>query len=97
MLQAFKAYIKSSGLFEKSDRILLAVSGGVDSIVMVQLFKNAGFNFGIAHVNFGLRGEESDGDEAFVKNLALLMSVPFYIKNIFDSYSYFIFWFGVIY
>ncbi len=81
MLQAFKAYIKSSGLFDQSDRILLAVSGGVDSIVMVQLFKDAGFNFGIAHVNFGLRGEESDGDEAFVKDQATKMGVPFYIKN----------------
>lgn len=81
MLQALKAYIKSSGLFNQSDRILLAVSGGVDSIVMVRLFKDAGFNFGVAHVNFGLRGEESDGDEEFVKNQALQMGVPFYIKN----------------
>jgi len=81
MLQAFKAYIKSSGLFDQSDRILLAVSGGVDSIAMVRLFKDAGYNFGIAHVNFGLRGEESDGDEAFVKNLANQLEVPLYIKN----------------
>jgi tRNA(Ile)-lysidine synthase len=81
MLQAFKAYIKSSGLFDQSDRILLAVSGGVDSIVMVQLFKDAGYNFGIAHVNFGLRGVESDGDEAFVNKLASQMGVPFYSKN----------------
>lgn len=81
MLQAFKAYIKFSGLFDQSDRILLAVSGGVDSIVMVQLFKEAGYNFGIAHVNFGLRGVESDGDEAFVKNLASRIGVPFYSRN----------------
>ena len=81
MLQAFKAYIKSSELFSLSDRILLAVSGGVDSIVMVRLFNDAGFNFGIAHVNFGLRGAESDGDEAFVKNLANQLEVPFYSKN----------------
>ncbi|MDO9256364.1 MAG: tRNA lysidine(34) synthetase TilS [Bacteroidales bacterium] len=81
MLQAFKAYIKFSGLFNQPDRILLAVSGGVDSIVMVQLFKDAGYNFGIAHVNFGLRGVESDGDEAFVKNLASKIDVPFYSKN----------------
>lgn len=81
MLQAFKAYIKSSGLFEQSDRILLAVSGGVDSVAMVRLFKDAGYCFGIAHVNFGLRGEESDGDEAFVKTLANQLEVPFYSKN----------------
>jgi tRNA(Ile)-lysidine synthase len=87
MLQAFKAYIKFSGLFDQSDRVLLAVSGGVDSIVMVQLFKDAGYNFGIAHVNFGLRGVESDGDEAFVKNLAGKMDVPFYSK-IFTTKQY---------
>jgi tRNA(Ile)-lysidine synthase len=81
MLQAFKAYIKDAGLFDQADRILLAVSGGVDSIVMVQLFKDAGFNFGIAHVNFGLRGDESDGDEAFVKNISEQMGVPFYVRH----------------
>lgn len=80
MLQAFKAYISSAGLFSQSDRILLAVSGGVDSIAMVRLFKDAGFNFGIAHVNFGLRGAESNGDEQFVRNIADQAGAPFYIK-----------------
>lgn len=87
MLKAFKSYINSSGLFSLSDRILLAVSGGVDSIVMVQLFKDAGFKFGIAHVNFGLRGNESDGDEVFVKNLAEKFGVPIFIKH-FDTKQY---------
>jgi tRNA(Ile)-lysidine synthase len=81
MLQAFKEYISTTGLFSQSDRILLAVSGGVDSLVMVRLFKDAGFNFGIAHSNFGLRGDESDGDEAFVRNIAKEFGVPFYIKH----------------
>lgn len=81
MLQAFKAYINSSGLFSQTDRILLAVSGGVDSVVMVQLFKDAGFEFAIAHVNFGLRGEESEGDETFVKNMALHFEVPFFTRQ----------------
>ena len=87
MLKAFKTYINSSGLFSLSDRILLAVSGGVDSVVMVRLFKEAGFNFGIAHVNFGLRGDESDGDEAFVKALALQARVPFF-SNHFNTKQY---------
>ena len=65
MLQAFKTNIKSSGLFDQTDRILLAVSGGVDSVAMVRLFKDAGYNFGIAHVNFGLRGEETNEDEVY--------------------------------
>lgn len=84
MLQALKTYINSTGLFKPSDRILLAVSGGVDSIAMVRLFKDAGFDFAIAHSNFGLRGEESDGDEAFVRNLAKELGVPFFIKH-FDT------------
>jgi tRNA(Ile)-lysidine synthase len=81
MLQAFKEYIRSTGLFSESDRILLAVSGGVDSMVMVRLFRDAGFNFGIAHSNFGLRGEESDGDEDFVRHIANELDVPFFVKH----------------
>jgi tRNA(Ile)-lysidine synthase len=81
MLQAFKAYINSTGLFGQEDRILLAVSGGVDSIAMVRLFKDAGFDFGIAHVNFHLREQESEDDEFFVKNLADELSVPVFVKH----------------
>ncbi|MEI6059656.1 MAG: tRNA lysidine(34) synthetase TilS [Bacteroidota bacterium] len=81
MLKAFKAYVRSTGLFSNSDRILLAVSGGVDSIAMVRLVKDSGFDFGIAHFNFGLRGEESDGDEAFVKGIAEYFNVPFYLNK----------------
>lgn len=84
MLQAFKAYVSSTDLFRQSDRILLAVSGGVDSIAMVHLFHEAGFLFGIAHSNFGLRGDESDGDEAFVKGISDLIGVPFYVNH-FDT------------
>jgi tRNA(Ile)-lysidine synthase len=84
MLQDFKAYIKTENLFAQPDRILLAVSGGVDSIAMVRLFKDAGFEFGIAHSNFGLRGEESDGDEAFVKELATQLGVEFHVRH-FDT------------
>ena len=47
-------------------KMLLAVSGGVDSMVMAELFLHSGMEFGLAHCNFSLRGEESDGDEALV-------------------------------
>jgi tRNA(Ile)-lysidine synthase len=50
--------------------VLLAVSGGVDSVVLVKLFKEAGVHCGIAHCNFQLRGSESDADAALVKKLA---------------------------
>jgi tRNA(Ile)-lysidine synthase len=87
MLEAFTSYIKSKNLFTNKDRILLTVSGGVDSIVMTELFHQAGFEFGIAHVNFQLRGKESDGDEQFVKDLAKKYNVPFYV-NTFDTEAY---------
>ena len=69
-MQSFTDHIRESGLFCPADRILLAVSGGVDSVVMTDLFAKAGYSFGIAHCNFHLRGSDSDSDEAFVRSLA---------------------------
>ncbi|MBL4715873.1 MAG: tRNA lysidine(34) synthetase TilS, partial [Bacteroidia bacterium] len=70
MIERFKQFIEQEDLFSSGDRILLAVSGGVDSVVMAHLFYHAGFDFEIAHCNFNLRGKESDEDELFVKGNA---------------------------
>lgn len=79
MLSNFITYIQDQNLFRLSrDKILLAVSGGMDSIAMVQLFKKARVDFGIAHCNFQLRGAESDADAHFVQQLAQQLGVPFY-------------------
>ena len=80
-LQNFKAYIDQHALFTDQDKILLAVSGGKDSVLMAHLFKLSGFNFGIAHCNFNLRADESQRDEAFVKLLASTLDVPFYVTH----------------
>lgn len=64
--------------------MLLAVSGGLDSMVMLHLFRAAGLTFGIAHCNFQLRGAASDEDEAFVRSIAVLWRVPFFVKK-FDT------------
>lgn len=87
LLTGLKEYIDREKLFTAGERILLAVSGGVDSVVMAQLFHTAGFHFGIAHCNFQLRGEESERDEQFVTRLGAQFNVPVY--NIwFDTQAY---------
>ncbi|HZL10787.1 MAG TPA: tRNA lysidine(34) synthetase TilS [Prolixibacteraceae bacterium] len=66
MVEHFLKYIHEENLFHSSQRILLAVSGGADSMLMLHLFANAGFSVAVAHCNFGLRGRESDEEEQFV-------------------------------
>src|SRR5690606_32988539 len=83
-LERFLGFIDEHGLFTPEERILLAVSGGKDSVFMTHLFVAAKFNFGIAHCNFHLRGGNSDRDEEFVRELATHFHVPFY-KTDFDT------------
>ena len=69
-LNRLQTFIKEHALFQEKERVLLAVSGGRDSVLMARLFKLAGYNFGIAHCNFQLRDEEADRDEQFTSQLA---------------------------
>lgn len=87
MLQSFQHYIESNHLFLKKDKLLVAVSGGVDSIVLCDLLQKCGYTFAIAHCNFQLRKEESDGDEVFVKLIAERFQRQFFIKK-FDTNLY---------
>lgn len=86
-LAKFNDFVSENNLFAKADKVLLAVSGGKDSVLMAHLFKLAGYNFGIAHCNFGLRGDESLRDKNFVSALADELQVPFYFIN-FDTQTY---------
>jgi tRNA(Ile)-lysidine synthase len=84
MLQAFLDYIKYQHLIEKGKRSLLAISGGLDSMVMLHLFHQAGLECGVAHCNFSLRGDASDADEQLVVATAEKLSLPIYTKR-FDT------------
>lgn len=80
----FSDYILQQHLFHSKDTLLLAVSGGVDSVVLCELCRRSGYDVAIAHCNFKLRGADSERDEAFVKQLSANYAVPFYVKQ-FDT------------
>ncbi len=77
----FQRYIEEQGFFGFGERVLLTVSGGVDSVVMAHLFAAGGYDCAIAHCNFQLRGAESDADETFVRTLADSLEMPVYVKK----------------
>lgn len=78
MVKAFRKYISENFLLKKGARTLIAVSGGRDSLVLCELFHLAKFDFGIAHCNFQLRGNESNSDELFAKKIARKYDVDFF-------------------
>lgn len=84
MLSALTKHIDKNLSFLSGKKLLLAVSGGIDSIVLVHLLKALGYDICLAHCNFGLRGEESDGDENFVIQYAFQNNIPFYVTH-FDT------------
>ncbi len=87
MINRFKTFIKENKLFTFDDNILLAVSGGIDSVAMVDLFSKLGIKCGVAHCNFHLRGKESNEDELFVRQLALNYDFQVYVEH-FDTIQY---------
>ena len=81
MITEFKSHIERQGLCRFGERVLLAVSGGVDSVVMAHLFAESGYECAIAHCNFQLRAVDSDADEEFVRSLAGSLEMPVYVKR----------------
>ena len=84
MEQKFQNFIDTNNLCLPTARILLGLSGGIDSVCMFHIFRQLNFPIGIAHCNFQLRGEESDADELFVKDLADEFDIPIFCKK-FDT------------
>lgn len=82
--QKFSQIIKEQFSFLKEKKLLLAISGGLDSVALAWLCKAEGLNFSMAHCNFNLRGKDSDEDEVFVRNLAEKIGVACHVKS-FDT------------
>lgn len=83
----FERYIEDYKLFAKRDKLLVAVSGGKDSMLLLTLLARYGVSVEAAHCNFELRGEESDGDEELVRTYCDQLGVPLH-KRRFDTISY---------
>ncbi len=86
-LQEFKDHIDTNFPYLYDYKLILACSGGLDSVVLVELCHLLGFNFAIAHCNFKLRGAESDNDEKFVRDLANRLQCQLYHVD-FDTNAY---------
>jgi len=87
MFNTFKKHINTNLEFLTETRLIIAISGGVDSVVLAHLCKKLEFNFVLAHCNFNLRGEESNADEDFVVELAEELDVEVFVQN-FDTQAY---------
>lgn len=83
----FEVNILKNKLFTKKNHLLLAISAGIDSVVLAHLLKKCDYKFSLAHCNFNLRDKESDADEQFCQQLASQMGVNIYI-NSFDTSTY---------
>ena len=81
MQKDFNNHIDKNLSILKEGKLLIAVSGGIDSVVLTYLCKNLNLNFSLAHCNFNLRAEESNKDEAFVEGLAEVLDVEVFIQN----------------
>ncbi|KAA3439298.1 tRNA lysidine(34) synthetase TilS [Rufibacter hautae] len=81
MLEKVLHYINTHQLASPETRILAAVSGGLDSVVLADVLHRLKFPFAVLHCNFGLRGEESEADELFVRKMAKHYDVPFYSEQ----------------
>lgn len=84
MIELLREHLASSNLIREKAKVIVACSGGPDSMALADLLHRLEIDLVIAHVNFGLRGKASDADEAFVKSFANNLNIPFFSKT-FDT------------
>ena len=87
MVTAFKKHIAAHFPALADQKILIACSGGLDSIVLLHLLQKIGLTLGVAHCNFKLRGDHSDADLSFVETIAGNLGVPVF-TTVFDTKTY---------
>jgi len=87
VLTILEKHIQSQKLFSKNQSLLLAVSGGVDSVVLSHLLSQLNYKITLAHCNFKLRGKESEDDEKFCRDLAKKLNLKIHVHQ-FDIKSY---------
>jgi len=87
MKNKVQKFISEKSLFIREEKLILGISGGADSVCLMHVFLELGYSFELAHCNFNLRGEESDADECFVKDLAKEHQLKVHIKQ-FDTLVY---------
>ncbi|QDO94008.1 tRNA lysidine(34) synthetase TilS [Formosa sediminum] len=81
MVHTFNKHISTQLPYLKNSKLILTISGGIDSVVLAYLCKELKLDFALAHCNFNLRGAESDADEAFLINLAEQLDVEIFIES----------------
>ena len=81
MLTKFQNHIEQNFSQLRDKKLLLAVSGGVDSMVLLDLFYKLRFDICVAHCNFQLRGKESDGDEMLVRETCQDSYIPYFMES----------------
>ncbi|PTN09404.1 tRNA lysidine(34) synthetase TilS [Mangrovibacterium marinum] len=87
MLDKFTTYIRDEKLFADTDKLVVAVSGGADSMVLLKLFQQLPNTFCVAHCNFKLRGAESDGEEVFIRDYCAEQGIELFVQQ-FDTREY---------
>ena len=87
MIKEFEHIIQNNFPFLKGKKLLIAISGGIDSVVLTYILHQLKFNISLAHCNFHLRGIDSDSDQQFVSKMASALNIPCYIMH-FDTKEY---------
>lgn len=87
LLSQFKKHLENNFPFLENKKLLIACSGGIDSVILTHLMSEVKFGIALVHCNFSLRGKESDGDERSVVDLAKKLSIPIFVET-FDTKKY---------